>query len=829
MSDNKWSLVYDEFDPDQQGLREAICTLGNGYFATRAAVPEADADEVNYPGTYLAGGYNRLETEISGRLIENEDLVNFPNWLVLKFRIDDQEWFDLRDVDILSFCQTLDLKAGTLIRQVRFRDDQQRTTKLVERRFVHLSQPHLAGLEVVLSAEDWSGTVAFLSAIDGRVENTGVERYQKLAGHHHEPVEMVQVDEERVYLKVRTVQSGVEVANCQHTRVYHRNQKLAPQRELVHDEAGLIGQQFEVELNEGSDVAVEKIVSLFTNKDPAISECGLAARDELAGVERFEELLERHALAWELLWRRFDIAMDVEDSVTSAYEPALILRLHVFHLVQTASPNTKDLDVGVPARGWHGEAYRGHIFWDELFIFPLLNLRMPEITRSLLNYRYRRLDAARDEANKAGYDGAMFPWQSGSSGREESQVLHLNPESGRWLRDNTHLQYHVSADIAYNVWQYFQVTDDLEYLLFYGAEIILEVARFFASLTTYNERLDRYEICGVMGPDEYHDSYPGPDDAGPDDAGPDDARPDDARKTEPGLDNNAYTNVMAVWVLTRALDVLDRLPELRFDELHDLLELEQEEIDRWRDISQKMRICFHDNNVISQFEGYEDLEEFDWEGYREKYDNIQRLDRILEAEDDTPNKYKASKQADVLMLFYLFSDEDLSDLFEQLGYEFDATAKQRNIDYYLKRTSHGSTLSRVVHSWVTADCDRTQSWNLFLDALKSDVSDIQGGTTPEGIHLGAMAGTVDLVQRSYAGIEIRGDDVLRFNPQLPNELSRLHLDIRWRAHSLAVTITSDRLKIATRQSSASPIRIGVSGEIYELEAGQEREFSLERH
>jgi alpha,alpha-trehalase len=808
MTDEHWSLVYHQFRPELQGLREALCTLGNGYFATRGAFPEAHADDVHYPGTYLAGGYNRLETEIAGRVIENEDLVNFPNWLSLHFRIDGGDWFDLRDVDILDFHQELDLKAGLLTRRVRFRDASERTTSFVERRFVHLARSHVAGLQMEVCAEDWSGALEFRSSIDGRVINEGVERYKRLASQHHKLVEMEQVDEETVYLKVRTLQSRLEVATAARTRVYCNGERLEPRRRLHEESGGMIGQQFDVEVTEGDQVGVEKLVSMFSSRDRAIAECGLAAKDELTDLPGFDELQRRHSLAWELLWRRFDIAMDVDNAKDERFHPALVLRLHVFHLVQTVSPNTKDLDAGVPARGWHGEAYRGHIFWDELFIFPLMNLRMPEITRSLLNYRYRRLDAARQAAREAGYRGAMFPWQSGSSGREESQVLHLNPESGRWLPDNTHLQYHVSADIAYNVWQYFQVTDDLEYLLFYGAEVILEVARFFASLTTYDATSERYEIHGVMGPDEYHDSYPDAD--------------------EPGLDNNAYTNVMAVWVLTKALEVLDRLPELRYDELRDMLDLRPDEIDRWRDISHNMRLCFHDDGIISQFEGYEELEEFAWDEYREKYDNIQRLDRILEAEGDTPNRYKASKQADVLMLFYLFSDEELAEIFERLGYGFDADIKQRNINYYLQRTSHGSTLSRIVHSWVTADCDRSQSWNLFLDALKSDISDIQGGTTPEGIHLGAMAGTVDLVQRSYAGIEIRGDDVLRFNPQLPDELARLHLDIRWRAHSLAVTISKDRLEISARQSSAAPIRIGFGGDVYRLEAGECREFRLKR-
>ena len=135
-------------------------------------------------------------------------------------------------------------------------------------------------------------------------------------------------------------------------------------------------------------------------------------------------------------------------------------------------------------RGWHGEAYRGHIFWDELFIFPLINLRLPEITRALIRYRYRRLNEARANARAAGLRGAMYPWQSGSSGREETQRLHLNPVSGRWIADHTHLQRHVNAAIAYNIWLYYQATRDMEFLSFYGAEMLLEIARFWRSEET---------------------------------------------------------------------------------------------------------------------------------------------------------------------------------------------------------------------------------------------------------------------------------------------------------------------------------------------------------
>ena len=428
------------------------------------------------------------------------------------------------------------------------------------------------------------------------------------------------------------------------------------------------------------------------------------------------------------------------------------------------------------------------------------------MTRSLLKYRFRRLDEARFAAREAGYRGAMYPWQSGSNGREESQQVHLNPKSGRWIPDNTHLQRHVNAAIAYNIFQYYQVTGDMEFLSFYGAEMFLEIARFWAHMATYNPKIERYEILGVIGPDEYHDAYPDSD--------------------KPGLNNNAYTNIMAVWILCRAQDILEMLPEDRAQELRESLNLNPEEIEQWLDISRKMRLVFEDDGIISQFEGYGDLEEFDWEGYRQKYGDIQRLDRILEAEGDTPNRYKASKQADVLMLFYLFSSEELRPIFQRLGYPFEYGTIPKNIDYYVKRTSHGSTLSRVVHSWVLARSDRARSWRFFGEALQSDVADIQGGTTPEGIHLGAMAGTVDLVQRGYTGIEPRGD-VLWFNPWLPQEVGRLRLQVRYRGHTLDLEITDKKLKVKSGPSSERPIKIGFRDKMVDIHEKETKTFDLE--
>ena len=456
---------------------------------------------------------------------------------------------------------------------------------------------------------------------------------------------------------------------------------------------------------------LEKLVACYTSRDPAIAECGLAARQALTRARRFEAVLAEHRVAWQYLWRHFDVHLQPAGPAFTLNVP-MLLRLNMLHLLQAVSPNSIGLDIGVPPRGWTGEAYQGHIFWDELFIFPFLNYRMPEITRSLLLYRYRRLGAARVAARRAGCQGAMFPWQSGSDGQEETQELNLNPRSQRWVPDHSYLQRHVGSAIAYNVWQYFQVTHDVEFLQCYGAELLLEIARFWSSLAQFNDARGRYEIHGVMGPDEFHEGYP------------------DA--STPGLNNNAYTNLMAVWVLCRALDVLALLPDLRRAELMTRLGLSADECTRWGEISRRMYVPFHGDGIISQFEGYDQLAELDWEAYRTRYGNIQRLDLILEAEQDSANRYKLSKQADVLMLFYLLSAEELGALFARLGYPFDAETMPRNVAYYDSRSSHGSTLSRVVQAWVLARVDRPRALTYFAEALQSDVTRYPAGHRGRG-------------------------------------------------------------------------------------------------
>lgn len=798
-----WSLVYEGPDLPREGIREALCALGNGYFTTRGALPWVRADGIHYPGSYLAGGYNRLTTEIAGRMVENESLVNLPDWLSLGFRVGDGDWFDERTVTIDSYRLQLDLRRGMLLRTIRFEDGEGRRSTLTERRLVSMADMHLGAVELSLTAENWSATVNLRSAIDGRTVNSGAKLYLKFNNRHLLPLAGETVGEDGVLLLVRTSQSNLHVAQGARTRTFvGREQREGPRRTI--EEKGYIGQELAVELGELQTLVVEKLAYLYTSRDHAISEPVVAVRKAMDRAGGFEEVAAAHVLAWKHLWRRFDIHL-VPSEGSIQLNALMLLRLNMLHLLQAVSPNSIGLDIGVPARGWTGEAYEGHIFWDELFIFPFLNFRMPEITRSLLLYRYRRLDEARAAARAAGFAGAMFPWQSGSDGQEETQEFNLNPRSLRWVPDNSYLQRHVGSAIAWNVWQYFQVTRDIEFMQAHGAELILEIARFWSSVAVFSEERGRYEIRGVMGPDEFHEGY------------------HDA--AAPGLNNNAYTNLMAVWVLLRALDLLDLLPDLRRAELMKRLDISREELARWDDLSRRMFVPFHSHGIISQFEGYEQLAELDWRGYRRRYGNIQRLDLILEAEGDTANRYKLSKQADVLMLFYLFSAEELTALFGRLGYPFDPASIPRNVAYYDRRSSHGSTLSRVVHAWVLARSNRRRAVSCAAEALQSDVSDIQQGTTAEGVHLGAMAGTVDLVQRVSTGIEVTGD-VLRLNPQLPPELERLDMRIRYRGHTLDLRLTRDTLTVRSREPGVPPIRMELKESSCELAGGGTCTFRL---
>jgi trehalose/maltose hydrolase-like predicted phosphorylase len=791
-----WEVTWEGVHPDHEGHREALTTLGNGYLATRGAISWAIADGVHYPGTYVAGLYNRLSSTVGGSAVEHESLVNLPNWLMVRFRVVGDASHG-GEIEVLSNRVVLDLRRGILHRHMRVRDGAGRTTAIAERRLVSMATPHIAALELTLTPINWTGRMELVSGIDGGVTNSNVAEDRSLTNRHLHTVGTGEEGGDTVWLKAATNWSQVHIAVAARLRI-----DGSITRRFV-AETDTVSHEVVVEVTEGHPIRLDKVVAVHTSRDLAVGEPVFASLASLAEAGWFDELAVTHAAAWADLWARCRVDLSLR-STEGVGVPALV-RLHLFHVLQSASPHTADLDAGVGARGLHGEGYRGHVFWDELFVFPFLNLRLPELTRALLLYRSRRLPAARRQARALGRTGARFPWQSASDGTEQTPTGLFNPRSGRWMPDNSRRQHHVGLAVAWNVWQYYQTTADISFMRDHGATMLVEIARFWASLATDPPAGDRLHIRGVMGPDEYHDGYPD--------------RPGE------GIDDNAYTNVVTSWLMQRVVEVRGLLDHHLADrQLWDRLGVTDDEVRSWDRVGRRLTIPFHDG-LLSQFDGWERLDELDWDAYRRRYGNIGRMDLILAAEGDSTNHYQLAKQADVVMLFYLFSAPELQSLLDHLGYPFDPATIPATIDHYVARTTNGSTLSQLVSAWVMARRDRPRSWQLFGESLLADLDDTQGGTTREGIHLGAMAGGLDLLQRGYSGIEVR-DDSLWIDPHLPDDVASIEFNIVYRGHSLSITIRRNSCSVTAEPCEAEPIRIVLAGQPREMGPGQTIEIAL---
>jgi trehalose/maltose hydrolase-like predicted phosphorylase len=298
-----WTLAYDSFDPLQERLREVLTSTGNGYFCTRGAAEWADVDEIHYPGTYAHGCYNRETSILGGRPVLNEDLVNLPNWLVLKLRIEDGEPVGLSNVELLSYRQELDVRTAMLTRTVRFRDPASRETTLVSRRFVSMAETHQAALEWTITAENWSGEVTVLTALDGRVTNQGVARYRQLEGRHLHPYGSRSPRPDTISLVARTRQSHIYIAEAARTRVCGERGTVDVTSALYQME-DYVHQALTFRLEERAPVRLEKMVALYTSRDRAINEPRSAAERAVRRYGTFAEAFERHGQAWDELWQQ---------------------------------------------------------------------------------------------------------------------------------------------------------------------------------------------------------------------------------------------------------------------------------------------------------------------------------------------------------------------------------------------------------------------------------------------------------------------------------------------------------------------------------------------
>ncbi len=789
LTDANWTLDYQDYDPALEKHREALCTIGNGYMGSRGALEEASSGPHHYPGTYLAGLYNRLTSRVGDRDIENEDFVNIPDWTWITFRPAGGDWLDIDRAEVLDFRRQLDLRGGLLHRRLRVRQPDGKISTVESTRFVSMDCRHLAVIRYHVTPENYDGILTIRSGLNGAIKNEGVARYSDLNQLH-----LVRATETaegaHLTLGVRTSQSGITIVEQSRHLLRGPDGGTGPVAVRGETAPRRVFADFEIRADRGKRVTLEKTTAIASSRDGddpyAVTTAVLNAAADL------ESHMHAHRAKWAALWERLDIQIDGDD------EAQLINRLHAAHILATASPFNAGIDAGIPARGLHGEAYRGHVFWDEIFVFPIFNLHFPEISRALLRYRYNRLPAARAYAREHGQRGAMFPWQSGSDGREETQVLHLNPVSGEWGPDFSSLQRHVSLAIAYNTWQYCHTTGDHAFLRAYGAELILSIATCWAGMCQLDPDSGHYEIHGVMGPNEFHESRPGHPDA--------------------GLKDNAYTNIMTIWTLERALETVELLGPADAGTLLETLQITSDQLDRWRDITTRMHLDVRDG-LISQYDGFLDLKELDWDQIRRTHADIGRMDRILKAEGKTPDDYQLSKQGDLMMLFYVLPLPVVTALLNKLGIDFTPAMLRRNHDYYLARTTHGSTLSLGVHAHVEALLgDLEHSFQRYREALGADVADIQGGTTKEGIHIALMASTITLVMFAYAGLDLSGPEA-SFTPRLPPAWTRVAFNFTFRAVRYFVELCPGSLTLRTDGTTPAPVTVQVNGQPLTLEPG----------
>lgn len=795
LNNELWSISHIGYDPTKERTHETLLTTGNGYLGTRGALEESEINPINYPGTYMAGLYNKLKSPVGDRMVENEDFVNGPNWTHITFKVAEGEWFDPNIDEVVELERNLNFRSGVLTKKMIVRDKDNRETLIESRRFVSMANQHHAAIDYSLTPLNYNGFIRVKSALRIPIKNDGVERYQTLNQVHLQPIKQNAKDNIS-FAMAKTVQSGIEIAVAAKLDVFYQDRPLATNYRIKHDE-GWVNTYVKASVKEGESLRIEKLVTLCNSVSDETSNPLEFVLEDVKNLKSFGIMHAASIRAWEKLWDKVDIQISGDRLAQK------LLRLHIYHTLLTTSPHNANIDFGIPARGLHGEAYRGHIFWNELYILPFHIIHFPEVAKSALMYRYKRLNQAREYAKQYGFNGAMFPWQSGSLGVEETPVVHLNPISNKWDENFNSLQRHVSIAVAYNVWNYYNITGDIDFINLYGAELYLDICRFWASKAKLNNQTGRYEIDEVMGPDGFHEKLPG--------------------AVKSGLRNNAYTNIMVVWLFNRAFDILKVLDKARKEKVLSTISLTEKELAEWHEKAKKMQLSISNEGIIEQFDGYFNLKELDWDAYRNKYGNIERMARILKAEGKSTNDYKVAKQADTLMTFFNLGPQVVSNILMELDYKLPKDYLEKNFDYYLNRCSHGSSHSRLVHARLASLVGRKKlAWNLYYEALKSDFIDMEGGTTAEGVHMGVMTGTVLMALTTFAGLNFHGN-TLSINPNLPKAWTEINFSCTFRGVVFNFEIKKDNIAVTAGKNNTSII---IKGESFTLNANEEVRVNL---
>jgi kojibiose phosphorylase len=504
------------------------------------------------------------------------------------------------------------------------------------------------------------------------------------------------------------------------------------------------------------------VTAIVTSRDglrgPLGRHAARMAGDALA--RGFDALRRDQRAAWRRKWRDADVAIDGDPILNNA------LRFSIYHLIQANAED--DPRVAIGAKALSGLGYRGHFFWDtEVFMLPMFIFTNPPAARNLVAYRWHSLGGARAKAREYGYRGAMFPWEGTLDGSEQCPRW-VGP--GRvWCGEK---QHHVVADVAWGAWSYYQATNDVDFMLDLGLELLVECARFWASRPRLKPKTGEYEIRDIIGPDEYH----------------------------VGVDNNAYTNYLAAWTLRiadRALAALGR--RAKAAEVAQRLRLRKDERPRWRQIARRLRFGYNERTgLIMQHDGFADLRDVPRNRKRPR------------------GERPVLKQADVLMLMRMFP------------HNFPRRAVKANWDYYEPLTDHGSSLSRGVHAVVAADLGMTRkALDYFADACQLDLID-RNGNTGDGVHAAALGNAWLGAVRGFGGLVVDDDGALSIDPALPARWRGLRYRIHYRGGVLSVDIGRRRISLRYDHPDGNRLDMRCQRRKLSLKSGEDRTVALRR-
>ncbi len=753
-----WLLAYDGYHPAREAQIEAVCALVNGYLGTRAALDEGGPH--SRPATFIAGVFN---TPAAPQAPELEapipELVVAPDWSRLRLSLDGVE-LSMATCELLEQRRCLDMRQGVLLRTWRLRDGQGRITALASLRFASLADRRALGQIVVVTPENYSGELGLEALLDGRVFN------------ENQTAHLFPVDREPrpgAPLLLSTLESRYTLAYaCRAELDAGHEGPVAGAPIATADTRGL---RFTWRAEAGQSATLRKVVAVATSRDGGDVLAGVDAAAEGLFQQGMSTLLAAHTAAWAARWAAADIVIPGDEELQRQ------ARFALYHLIGAANPADERASIG--ARALTGERYRGHVFWDtEVFAWPPLLYTHPPTARALLMYRYHTLAGARAKAAAAGYAGAMYPWEAADSGEEVTPAFMLSGGQRVPVLTGSEEQ-HISADVALAVLQYVRATGDRAFLLANGAEIVLEVARFWASRAEPGAG-GAFHIRGVIGPDEYHET----------------------------VDDNAYTNQLAAHILRRARALAAELARDEpgpWAELAARLGLGPDEPARWGQVAAGLRSGLDPaTGLIEQFAGYHQLAPID---LRDHDPSVATVDAKLGWY--AMQRTRVLKQADVVMLLIL--------LWEQ----FSPEVRAANFAYYEPQTSHDSSLSYSFHALCAARLGRLEQAEAYLRraALIDLDLDRQGHAGASGgVHIAALGGIWQALVLGFLGVEPR-DEGLRIDPHVPAHWGRLQAPIDWRGARLRISAAAGGPARVTCEGGG-PVRVALGdGPWHELRNG----------